>query len=511
MLIRHPRIYPSVTSAPTDALLVRDGRVAALGATAVERATADDEVLEPTGACVFPALCDAHIHMWGLGLRRGSVSLGSATNTDEVYALLEEYDVDRAPSGWALGKDWDQNRWSDARALDIDRLDAIFGTTPLVLRRIDGHALWVNTAALRASGIDERFDPGPNGHVARRADGRPSGLLVDDAMNPVLETMPAPTVNEDRDVFLETCAILRRYGIGSAHIAWMPLDRMQMLTDLRDAGRLPLRLNLYLDGRAPGLDAYDGPWRDDWIVCGGVKYFADGALGSRGAHVHDPYPDGTHGLVLESEEHLTRRAVDLAARGWQLMVHAIGDAANTQVLDAFEAMDADDRARTRPRIEHVQMVRPDDIPRFGELGVVASVQPIHMYSDAAWADELLTEDQLSRLFPWARVHASAPIFCGGSDYPIEDPNPWHGIATAISRRDRKGRTFRPDDAVDRQTALLAYTEHAAMAGHRERDLGKLEPGYLADFCVLSDDPLTCSVDELWEVTAVDLRLAGSDR
>lgn len=504
MLLRHPTIYVSADGARTHAMLVRDGVVVALGEDAVSRASADDEVFSPDGACVFPALCDAHIHLWGLGLRRGSISLVGATTTGEVYETLREYDLENAPGGWALGRDWDQHRWADSDRLDIARLDELFGETPVVLRRIDGHALWVNTAALRRAQISDGWDPGPNGHVGRDDSGQPNGLLVDDAMNPVLEVIPPPTVDEDREVFLQSCEMLKKFGCTAAHVAWMPLDRMKMITDLHAAGELPLRLHLLLDGRDPNLEdeLARGPRFDDWLNIAGVKFFADGALGSKGAHLLEPYSDGTHGLVLETTDHLTARSRELAARGWQVAVHAIGDAAARSVLDAFAAMDHDDRARTRPRIEHCQTLADEDVARFGELGVTASVQAIHMYSDAAWAVDEHPEPRLRRLFRWAELLDVAPCFAGGSDYPIEDPNPWHGISTSVSRLDRHGREFDGHQRIPLVAALASYTDGAAWASFREGRCGRLNPGFLADFIVLDADPFESDPDQLWNMNVL---------
>lgn len=507
MLIRHPRIYLAADGRSTNALLVRNHQVVATGDDASSAATAADEVVEPDGACLFPALADAHVHLWGLGLRQGSVSLGAARSTADLYDTLRRYDLADAPQGWALGRDWDQHDWADGDELDLATLDAIFPNNPLVLRRIDGHSLWVNSEALRRAGITATFSPGPNGHAGRDPSGRLNGLLVDDAMDPVLDTMPEPTEDEDRAVFLDSCARLRSFGIASAHVAWMPVDRLPMLEALAREGALPLRLHLLLDGRDDALDDVlaRGPRHDEWLAVRGVKFFADGAMGSRGAHLHGTYRDGTRGLVLEPPHELASRCAALARDGWQVAVHAIGDAAATTVLDAFEAMAPADRRATRPRMEHAQMVGPRDCQRFGELGVVASIQPIHMHSDAAWLDEELDDRQLDDLFPWRRLADAAPIVCGGSDYPIEDPNPWHAIATAITRRDRTGRTFRPDQALSRTEALGAYTDGAARAAHWEGRLGALDVGHLADFCALDRDPFRCDTDELWDMQCLMLR------
>lgn len=507
MLVEHERIYLDSQANQTDALLVRDGRIAARGDEA--RALAgDDEVVRPEGRCVFPALTDAHIHLWGLGLRAGAVSLRSAQSTEAIYRALEQYELEGSPSGWVLGTDWDQHLWEDADELSFERLNAIWPDTPVVLRRVDGHAIWVNRAALESAGVSDDWDPGQGGSFVRR-EGTPTGLLVDDAMHPVLDALGEPDEDEDRATFLASARRLLKLGITCAHKAWMPVDRLQMLEKMHGRDELPIRLHLLFDANddriAEVLDR--GPWRTDWISAAGMKFFADGAMGSQGAYLLGTYPDGSRGLTIDGREHLLARVPALAAAGWQVAVHAIGDAGARNVLDSFEACEATQREATRPRLEHAQMLEDSDLARLGELGVIASIQPIHMYSDAAWLDDVMSDEQLRRLFRWRDLWQTTHM-CGGSDYPIEDPNPWHGISVASSRLDRTGREFGNEQALSRHEALHLYTDGAAWAGGWEGQLGRLEPGYLADFIVLDRDPFESSDEEIWDTDVLATYLSG---
>lgn len=502
MLLRHPRIYLDSDQNFTHALLIRDGEVRAIGDEAIASADSD-EVIEPDGECIFPALIDAHIHLWGLGLRAGAVSFRSARSTAAIYEALEQYDLDGSSSGWVLGTDWDQHLWQDEDELDFARLNAIWPDTPMVLRRVDGHALWVNREALRRAGISDDWNPGDGGAFVRR-DGVPTGLLIDDAMHPVLEALGEPGVEEDRATFFASCRRLLKLGIASAHKAWMPVDRLDMLESMRAAGELPLRLHLLFDGNDDRLGEVleRGPWRDDWISAAGIKFFADGAMGSQGAYLLGTYPDGSRGLTIDDRDHLLAQIPELTAAGWQVAVHAIGDAGARNVLDALEACSIEDRQKTRPRLEHAQMLEDGDLERIGKLGVIASIQPIHMYSDAAWLDEVMSDEQLQRLFRWRDLHDMTRM-CGGSDYPIEDPNPWHGISVASSRLDRRGRVFAKDQALSRREALHLYTRGAAWAAGWEGRLGALRPGFLADFIALDRDPFEATDQETWDMVVLE--------
>lgn len=503
--IQHPRIYLDVRGTTTGALLVEDGVVVATGADAL-RGHVDREE-HPEGTCVMPGLIEAHIHLWGLGLRAGTVELRGARDTAEVYHRLS---TATPVEGWVFGKNWDQNNWTDARGLSRDELDRRFPNTPLCLRRVDGHAYWVNGAALRQAGIDDNWQPPYGGEAWRDQTGHLSGCLVDEAMRAIDAVLPPVTEADDLATYRESAAMLHRFGITSAHKAWMPLDRLTMLENLRDTEELGLRLHLLFDCNDPNLDELleRGPFADRWISGRGIKFFADGAMGSQGAALLDPYLGSSQaGLSVETPETMNRRIPELSARGWQVAVHAIGDRGARNVLDAFERIAPADRARTRPRLEHAQMLHDDDVARFGELGVIASIQPIHLHSDTPWAHEVLSEEQLLRLFRW-RDLANVTVLAGGSDFPIDDPNPWHGIAVSSTRRHARGQVFHVEQSLRRTEALGLYADGAAWAGFAENWLGQLHVGFAGDFCVLEQDPFRASDDEIWENKCLATFVAG---
>lgn len=254
MLIKHPRIYLDAAGRHTDALLIRNGRVIAVGEAAREQQTSADEVVEPDGECLFPALCDAHCHLWGLGLRAGAVDLAGVGSTAALYARLRDQNAADSPSGWALGYGWDEHGWPAADGFTLAELDRQFPRTPVCLHRVDRHAVAVNSEALRRAGLDEQYQPGGDGRAVRDANGQLTGVLVDEAMAPVLEAIPEVTVEEDRQVFLQTARTFRKHGIASAHMARTEVNRLDMLREMAGNGELPLRVYAIVDGADKALE-----------------------------------------------------------------------------------------------------------------------------------------------------------------------------------------------------------------------------------------------------------------
>jgi predicted amidohydrolase YtcJ len=495
MLMIHPNIRVNSRGDVTGALLVRDGDVVALGDDARRLAGADDVVVRPDCACLMPALIEAHAHPWGIGQRAGVCELGGCGSAAEALGRLAAHGV--GASGWVLGSGWDDNLWG-GEALGIAGLDALFGEAPVFLLRVDHHAALVNTAALRAAGITAGWEPARGGRAAVDGAGRLTGLLVDGAMEPVQALIPEPTLEDDRRLFERSAAMYRGLGVCAAHNALVSVAQQRMIAAMAAEGPLPLRIYSMIDGMDAGLGELleAGPVVDPMLSGAAVKFFADGAMGSRGALLWEPYPDGSSGLEVVGADALMARVPGLMEAGWQVCVHAIGDRAASHVLDAFGAASQAARRRVRPRLEHCQMMRHEDIARMGALGVVASVQPIHMFSDTPWAPALVGEARVGRLFAYRRMWEAGCVIAGGSDYPIDDPSPWRGIAAAVGRVNRAGEVFEAGQALPREVALGAYLEGAAWAGHMEGRLGRLERGFLAELIGVELDPWTCEVEAL---------------
>ncbi len=510
MLIEHPRIYLDATGTRTDALLVADGRVTATGDEA--RALADDDTVvhRPEGVCLFPALADAHIHLWGMGQRAGAIDLEGTAAPTEVYERLRNSDDTTKFTDWVIGHGFNDHYWEHGLELSRERLDEMYPDTPVCLFRSALHAAIVNSAALERAGIDDNFQPGGGGRAERDGDGRLTGLLVDDGLEPIKKAIPAPSEDEDQYILNRCAAALHSYGIASAHMAKMSPRRLSFLKRLRENGELPLRIHTMIDG--VGLDYDDMPFEpfcdpEAWCSWTTIKFFADGALGSLGGLVIDAYHDGTSGLRLYTAEEFEEIFPKLTAKGWQLAVHAIGDQAARNVLDGFAACPTAELEQIRPRLEHSQMMTREDIARMSDLSVIASIQPIHLHDDCVWAHEVLADYQLDRLYDFERI-AEHALLAGGSDYPVADANPWHGISCAMTRLTRDGKEFFPEKALTREAILAAYTSGAAYSAFWEDQLGKLHAGYKADIIAIDRDPFEESAESIWDTQVLQMWIEG---
>jgi predicted amidohydrolase YtcJ len=380
----------------------------------------------------------------------------------------------------------------------------------VALTRVDGHALWASSTALALAGIDRHTPDPPGGLIARGPDGGPTGLLVDTAMRLVQAVQPRPSGERFEAAVEQAIAECLARGLTGLHEMGADLDALAAYRRLIERGRFPFRNYAAVRGATPGAwAAYreQGPDTagDGRLVVGALKLVADGALGSRGAALHAPYCDDpeNRGLVLLDRADLTHLTREAIAHGFQVCVHAIGDRANTLTLDAFEAALAEGPRPVAPlRVEHAQVLTPEDIPRFRRLGVVPSMQPTHCTSDMAWAVERLGPDRLAGAYAWRSLLRTGVVIAGGSDFPVEDANPFHGIHAAVAR------PTQPEERMTREEAVRAFTIWAAVAAHQEDELGSLEPGKRADLVVCSDDVFTCPEAAIRDIRPVLTMVAG---
>ena len=453
----------------------------------------------PEGAFVMPGLQDAHGHLLGLGTALAEVDLIGTTSFDEVIARAAAKAASLPKGEWVLGRGWDQNDWPDTTMPHHAALSAAIPDHPVWLARVDGHAGLANLCALEHAGITRDTEAPAGGEIQRDPAGEPTGVLVDSAMAAIAP--PAPTAAQVRERLLAAHDTCLAHGLTCVHDAGVSGPVLEQMLALHGQGRWHLRTYVMLDPRERALIAR-GPWQtpDGRIVVRAVKAYADGALGSRGAVLLEPYADrpGWKGLLLRTTAGVRELAQFCADHGMQLCTHAIGDGANRAVLDGYATVNVDGGlASRRFRVEHAQIVAADDFARFAELGVLPSMQPTHLTSDMPWAQERLGAERTVRAYAWRRFHALGVVVPFGSDFPVESVDPRRGLfAAATTRATAGGPELRPDQKLSREQALRGFTLHAAHAMFAERDLGTIEPGKVADLTVFDRDLRTCSDAEL---------------
>ena len=510
-------VYTAGTPGTVEALAVRGDRFVRVGRVADVMALegADTRVIRlPPGAIVVPGLHDAHGHFVGLGESLSQIDLRDTPNQTAIVARIRQRVAGRGDASWVIGRGWDQNDWPDPQWPTRAALDAVAPQTPVYLTRIDGHAAWVNSRALAAAGITSATADPPGGRLLRDASGEPTGVLIDTAQALVEQHIPPASRSQVHDQILLADREARRLGLTMVHDAGAGTPVIDTYRRLSDQGVLGTRLYVMLDSspattrewfaRGPLIDpAYK-------VTVRAVKLYADGALGSRGALLLDDYADepGTRGLRVTPLDQLAATAEAATRAGFQPCTHAIGDAANREVLNVYEQLSRSDRRvrALRPRIEHAQILDRSDIPRFGQLGVIASMQPTHCTSDMPWAPARLGAARVEEgAYVWRSLLQSGARLASGSDFPVEHANPMLGFYAAITRQDGHGQPpagWNPDQRLSRDEALRSFTIEAAYAAHAERDLGSIEVGKLADFVILSRDIMTVPPAE---IPATDVR------
>jgi predicted amidohydrolase YtcJ len=489
------------------ALAVAAGRVAAVGTTEAMQSlrAAGTQVVHLGGKTVLPGLIDAHLHLEHLALSLTQVDCDTST-LGECLARVGQR-ASAAPSGaWILGHGWDQNRWGDFP--DRRSLDSVSSGHPVYLTAKSLHAGWANSMALSQAGLERQALDPPGGALRRDALGDLTGIVVEGAMELVSRAIPRPNIEDTLAAMEASQAILWRYGLTGVHDFDGP-SCFQALQLMRERGRLGLRvlksLPLELLDSAAALGLRSG-FGDAWLRIGAVKAFADGALGPRTAAMLAPYegePEN-RGTCLQDRESLFDIGRRAFASGLSLAVHAIGDRANHETLAAFAALRREPSAGAPPampsRIEHAQLLHPDDISMLAGLGLVASMQPIHATSDMLMADRYWGS-RARTSYAWRSLEAAGTILAFGSDAPVESPNPFWGLHAAVTRRRHDGSPgpegWIPEQRLARESALRAFTgAPASLAGLAGRQ-GILAPGAFADLVVLDDDPLTCDEDLLF--------------
>lgn len=514
-------IYTADPGRPTaSALAIRAGRLLVLGSTKDVLAWrgSDTVVLDAGGRAVLPGLHDAHGHVTGLGESLRSLDVRGTRDVRELAARVAARAAETPAGEWIVGRGWDQNPWPGGAWPTAADLDEAVPDHPVYLARVDGHAALVNTRALEAAAITAETPDPDGGRLLRDEDGAPTGVLVDGAMGLVRRLMPPSSPEALRQRVEAADALLARLGVTTVHDAGVPLSTTRIYRAMADEGVLATRIYAMLP--APGPDAAPLPpplvgYAMHQVTVRAVKLMADGALGSRGAHLLEPYADepATAGLAVTPEQELYERTLAAVRAGYQPAIHAIGDRANRTVLDIFARIQREvpDSRTLRMRNEHAQILHPDDIPRFAALEVIASMQPTHATSDMAWVPARLGSERTRGAYVWQSLLATGARIASGSDFPVEDPNPMLGFHAAVTRQTAAGQPpggWMPDERLTREQALRSFTADAAYAAHLEADIGMLRAGMLADLVVLSQDVMQVPAEAIPATTVVLTMVGG---
>lgn len=528
LILTNGRIYTVDNARPrASALAVRGGRVLFVGSDAEARVLAGPatRVIDLHGATVVPGIVDAHAHLLGLGNTLERVNVAGSTSYEEVIGRVKAWAKDAKPGEWIQGRGWDQNRWSNKEFPTNDALSRAFPNNPVVLFRIDGHVLLANAKAMELAGVTTATADPSGGRIIRHSSGAPSGVFVDNAMDLFEPAIPTSTRADRKKAILAAIAEANRWGLTGVHDPGEDAETIGVFEELAKAGNYTLRNYVMLSDpgepgsaaalqnpyiqRGPQSALYDGHL---WIRA--IKLYADGALGSRGAALLAPYSDepSNSGLLVSKPEHIRAWAEAGLKRGFQVNVHAIGDRGNRIVLDAFDsALKKIPKADHRFRIEHAQVLSPEDIPRFAKLGVIPSMQATHQTSDMRWAQARVGPERIRGAYAWRSLLNTGVVIPNGTDFPVEEVNPLLTFHAAVTRQDPSNFPaggWYPDQKMTREEALQSMTIWPAYAGFQESILGSLSPGKYADFVVLDRDIMQVPDTEILGTRVISTWIGG---
>lgn len=487
-----------------EATVIMEGDVIAWVGPTFEADLDGARSIDVAGAMIIPGLVDAHAHLSGLGQALENVDLVGTTSYEEVIRRLQAMAATLPAGEWVKGRGWDQNDWEEQGFPTREDLDRAIPDHPVAATRIDGHALLANSRALELAGIDDSTSDPEGGSIIRDGDGRATGVFIDNAMDLIGEVIPQGTREDHKRQLERAVQTAAAAGLTGVHDAGVSQETIDILLELAEEGRLPIRVyGMLSDNNALLSSWYErGPLLGaggDRVTVRSIKLYADGALGSRGAALHEPYSDASDqtGLLVSSPDHIASIARAARQHGFQVGAHAIGDRGSTIVIDAYEQAGAvpDDRFR----IEHLQVVRLEDLDRVRAMGVIASMQPTHATSDMPWAEQRLGPERIKGGYAWRSVLDTGIPLAFGSDFPVEEVSPFLGLHAAATRQDLDGHPpggWTPDEKVSIREAIHGFTEGAAYAAFAEDRRGRIDPGKQADFVVLDRNLLEIEPREI---------------
>lgn len=496
------------------------GRLVAVGSAKHVAAKAKGfQRVDVQGKTVLPGLIDAHGHVFGLGEVATSADLYAPTSLQAAQDAIASFARANPQRKWVIGKGWNQEIWKLGRFPTVAELDAVVSDRPAAMERIDGHAMWVNSKALQAAGITRDTKDPEGGKIERDAQGNATGILVDTAMDYVYKILPKPTEAEARAMLDGALGILASVGLTSVHDAGVDVGADRLLREYADQGKLSTRVYAMIGDVGADFDqlSKNGPlktYAGDRYALASVKLYSDGALGSRGAALIHPYSDAPHtkGLLFNSEAAIGAKIEKAMKAGYQVNVHAIGDAGNQQILDSFEKLGKQyPLAARRHRIEHAQVVQLSDIARFKQLSIVPSMQPTHATSDQNMAEQRVGPQRIKGAYAWRSFLKQGSRIACGSDFPIESPNPLQGIHAAVTRQDMRnvpaGGWYK-EQAMSLTEALRCFTLDAAWAAHQEHAVGTLEAGKWADFIITDRDLFQVPAEQIGQIGVLQTWVGG---
>jgi len=501
LLVKNAIVYTvDKNFAIADAFVIKGGKIIAVGkGDSLESVYKARQVLDAGGKAVYPGFMDDHSHFYGYGLSLQEVSLENTKSWSEIVDSVQAF-AKRSSDGWIIGRGWDQNKWAGRQFPNKAKLDSLFPVRPVVLTRIDGHAVIANQAALNLAGIK----PGQTitGGQIMTVNGKLTGILVDNAVGILTRKIPEPTEQITDTALVQAQRNCFADGLTTVSDCGLPYTMVTTIAELQHKGLLKMRLYVMLADRQENYDYLfkRGVFKTPGLNVRGFKMYADGALGSRGACLLKPYDDqkNWNGFLLSSQQHFEEIAKKVAEKGFQLCTHAIGDSANRVILKVYASV-LKGKNDHRWRIEHAQVVAPEDLHYFGDYSIIPSVQPTHATSDMHWAVTRLGEKRLKSAYAYKKLleqNGWAPL---GTDFPVENINPIYTFYAAVVRKDLQGNPdggFQMGNALTREQALRGMTIWAAKGNFEENEKGSIEPGKYADFVILDKDIMKIKGPEL---------------
>jgi len=500
-----------------DSIAIAQGKVLKTGSSLANQFP-HATIVNGQNKTLIPGIIDAHGHVSSLGYTLMRIDVRNATSAQQAAADVAAYAEDKPYLNWVRGRGWNQVLWAGQQFPTAAQLDREINDRPVWLERVDGHAGWANSKALELAGIDSTTVSPPGGEIIKNSAGKPTGVLIDNAMNLVFSAIPDPSDSEIRAALDTVSRHLLSLGITSTHDAGTTGAEHRLYKALADSGEMPLRIYSMISSTDPDLEqilaAGHSADANDLYSARSIKIYTDGALGSRGAAMLEPYSDrpGHKGLLLTSALKL-RELFRLATKAdFQVAIHAIGDKGNRIALDEIEyAYNTVGGRLLRHRIEHSQVVSIKDIPRFKTLNVIPSMQPTHATSDMNMAKARIGAMRLRGAYAWRTFLDQGSIVIAGSDYPVELANPFDGIHAAVTRQNKANQPkggWIPSQAMSLEEAMRAFSIDAAWGAHQESTLGGLTPGKWADFILIDRDIYNVPVQDLWKTQVLETWLAG---